>query len=349
MNKLKYLSAFILAFTVYTALSNKGYYTYLPAIVAFGFIPLIELFFKPNNKNLNEFERELAKKDHFFNWLLYAILPIQIIGVCYFLISIQQELETFELIGRISALGILCGIFGINVGHELGHRSNRFEQFLGEILLLTALQSHFLPYHNSGHHYNVATPNDPATARKNEPLYFFWFRSQLGSYKQAWQIENRRLKKVGKSVFSISNRMIVYTIAQSLILISIYIIFDLKTLLAYIAAAIFGILMLETVNYIEHYALLRKKKENGNFERVQPYHSWNSNHVVGRTILFELSRHSDHHYKASKHYQLLDSLPNSPQMITGYPGMMLIALIPPLWFFIMNKRLNNFNKKIKAL
>ena len=349
MNKLKYLSAFILALTVSIALTNKGIYTYLPVAVAFGIIPLIELFFKPNESNLNDIERELAKKDPFFNWLLYAVVPIQIIGVCYFLISIQEELSTFELVGRISALGILCGIFGINVGHELGHRSNRFQQFLGEILLITSLESHFLPYHNSGHHYNVATPNDPATARKNEPVYFFWLRSQLGSYKQAWQIENKRLKKVGKSVFSILNRMIVYTIAQSLILISIYIIFDLKTLLAYIAAAIFGILMLETVNYIEHYALLRKKNENGKYERVQPFHSWNSNHIVGRTILFELSRHSDHHYKASKHYQLLDSLPNSPQMITGYPGMMLIALIPPLWFSIMNKRLNDFNKKLKAL
>lgn len=349
MNKLKYLSAFILALTVSIALTNKGIYTYLPVAVAFGIIPLIELLFKPIESNLNDIERELAKKDPFFNWLLYAVVPIQIIGVCYFLISIQEELSTFELVGRISALGILCGIFGINVGHELGHRSNRFQQFLGEILLITSLESHFLPYHNSGHHYNVATPNDPATARKNEPVYFFWLRSQLGSYKQAWQIENKRLKKVGKSVFSILNRMIVYTIAQSLILISIYIIFDLKTLLAYIAAAIFGILMLETVNYIEHYALLRKKNENGKYERVQPFHSWNSNHIVGRTILFELSRHSDHHYKASKHYQLLDSLPNSPQMITGYPGMMLIALIPPLWFSIMNKRLNDFNKKLKAL
>jgi alkane 1-monooxygenase len=349
MNKLKYLSAFILAFTVSIALSKKGIYTYMPAVVAFGIIPLVELFFKPNNTNLNDLEKELAKKDPFFNWLLYAVVPIQIIGVCYFLIAIQEDLSTFELIGRISALGILCGIFGINIGHELGHRSNRFEQFLGEILLITSLESHFLPYHNSGHHYNVATPKDPATARKNEPVYFFWFRSQLGSYKQAWQIENKRLKKANKSVFTISNRMIVYTIVQIVLLISIYIIFDLKTLLAFIAAAIFGILMLETVNYIEHYALLRKKNENGKYERVQPYHSWNSNHIVGRTILFELSRHSDHHYKASKHYQLLDSLPNSPQMITGYPGMMLIALIPPLWFSLMNKRLHDFNKKLKAL
>ena len=138
--------------------------------------------------------------------------------------------------------------------------------------------------------------------------------------------------------------MLIYTFAQIIVLTTIYEIFNLDTMLAFMLASLVGILMLETVNYIEHYGLRRNRKENGNYERVQPHHSWNSDHVVGRTILFELSRHSDHHYKASKHYQLLDSTTNSPQMITGYPGMMLLALIPPLWFKIMNKQLESFNR-----
>jgi len=245
-------------------------------------------------------------------------------------------------------MGILCGIFGINVGHELGHRSNRFEQFLGEILLLTSLETHFLPYHNSGHHHNVATPKDPATARKGEIVFLFWFRSQIGSYLQAWKIENDRLHKKGKSFLSFSNRMLVYTLAQITLLAAIYYFFNLQTMLYFMAAALLGILLLETVNYIEHYGLLRQLKENGNYERVQHQHSWNSNHILGRTMLFELSRHSDHHYKASKHYQLLDSMPNSPQMLTGYPGMMLLALFPPLWFNVMHKQLAVFNKQNKS-
>jgi len=104
-------------------------------------------------------------------------------------------------------------------------------------------------------------------------------------------------------------------------------------------AAISGILLLETVNYIEHYGLLRKLKENGKYEKVQHQHSWNSDHILGRIFLFELSRHSDHHYKASKHYQILNSLPDSPQMPTGYPGMMLLALVPPLWVRFMGGKL----------
>jgi alkane 1-monooxygenase len=181
--------------------------------------------------------------------------------------------------------------------------------------LLTSLETHFLPYHNSGHHYNVATPKDPATARKGELVFTFWFQSQIGSYFQAWQIEINNLKKKEKHFLSFSNSMLIYTITQITLLFTIYFTFNIEVVLAFLAASIFGILMLETVNYIEHYGLLRELKENGNYERVQPYHSWNSNHIVGRSILFELSRHSDHHYKASKHYQLLDSLPNSPQML----------------------------------
>jgi alkane 1-monooxygenase len=342
MSKIKYLSVFILAFTAYISFTNFGVWTYLPVIFSFGFLPILELFFQPDAKNSNLEEKKELKQDIYFNAVLFATVPIQLGLLIFFLFSIQDNLSTFEFIGRIVSLGVLCGILGINVGHELGHRANRFHQFLGEILLLTSLETHFLPYHNSGHHYNVATPNDPATARKGELVFAFWFRSQIGSYFQAWQIEKNKLQKNGQQVLSFSNKMIVYTFAQLALLLTIYLTFNLETMMAFIAASFFGILMLETVNYIEHYGLLRTLKENGNYERVQPYHSWNSNHIIGRSMLFELSRHSDHHYKASKHFQLLDALPNSPQMITGYPGMMLLALIPPLWFKIMHKQLEEF-------
>ena len=345
MSKLKYLSAFLLATTVYISFTNVGIWTYLPLLFSFGFIPLIELLFKPDAKNLSEEEKQKAAADSYYSLVLYAVVILQVFFLVYFLMVIQENLSTFDLMGRIISMGILCGIFGINVGHELGHRSNRFEQFLGEILLLSSLETHFLPYHNSGHHHNVATPKDPATARKGEIVFLFWFRSQLGSYFQAWKIENDRLLKKGRSFISFSNRMLIYTLSQIALLTAIYYFFNIQTMFYFLAAAIIGILLLETVNYIEHYGLLRKIKENGNYERVQPHHSWNSNHILGRTMLFELSRHSDHHFKASKHYQLLDSTPNSPQMLTGYPGMMLLALFPPLWFNVMHKQLGIFNEQ----
>jgi alkane 1-monooxygenase len=109
-------------------------------------------------------------------------------------------------------------------------------------------------------------------------------------------------------------------------------------LLYFLAAATCGFLLLETVNYIEHYGLAREKMSSGGYEAVKPHHSWNSDHLLGRLLLFELSRHSDHHYRAARKYQVLRHMEPSPQMPTGYPGMMVLAMVPPLWFAVMNPR-----------
>lgn len=309
-------------------------------IVFFGFVPALELLFNPNSENFSKEEEEAEKENKAYTYILYAMVPIQLAYLFYFFMVIQDPgLTTLDLAGRITAMGLMCGVIGINVGHELGHRNNRFDEFLGEILLLTSLDTHFLPYHNGGHHFNVATPKDAATARRNELLYVFWIRSHFTSYTQAWQLENRRMKESGRSWFHIQNRMIIYTLANIILLAAIFFFVGWLGLIAFIGAAVVGILLLETVNYIEHYGLLRQKNKHGRYERVKRTHSWNSDHVIGKVMLFNLSRHSDHHYNGSKHYQILKSLPESPQMPTGYPGMMLLSLFPPLWFGLMNKKI----------
>ncbi|MFT4663824.1 MAG: alkane 1-monooxygenase [Gammaproteobacteria bacterium] len=139
--------------------------------------------------------------------------------------------------------------------------------------------------------------------------------------------------------------MVVYSIVDVILISSIYYFFGPFVMLAFIMAAIFGILLLETVNYIEHYGLLREKNEKGRYKPVRHHHSWNSDHPFGRAILFNLSRHSDHHYNGSIKYQVLKSVKTSPQMPTGYPGMMVLALIPPLWFKVMNKRIEELDNE----
>lgn len=331
MKALKYFSILILPVVVYISFTSKGWLTHLPAIVFFGLVPFLELFIPPNKENFDKDEEKVEKENKLYTYLLYATLPIQIIFLIFFFDAIQEpNLTNGEIAGRIFGMGIMCGVIGINVGHELGHRNNRFDEFIGEILLLTSLNTHFLPYHNGGHHYNVATPQDAATARKNEILFIFWIRSHFTSYIQAWKLENKRMKELNRSWFHHQNRMVIYTICNIIFLLSIYSIFGQFVLLAFLGAAVSGIILLETVNYIEHYGLLRKQNENGRYERVKRNHSWNSDHQVGQVLLFNLSRHSDHHYNGSKHYQLLKSLPESPQMPTGYPGMMLLSLFPPL-------------------
>ena len=344
MKALKYFSILILPAVVWVSFTNKGWLTHLPAIIFFGFVPLLEFFIKPNTTNFSKEQEQEEKENKLYTYLLYLTLPIQIGYLIFFLYSIQEPLTNSELTGRIFAMGIMCGVIGINVGHELGHRNNRFDEFIGEILLLTSLNTHFLPYHNGGHHYNVATPEDAATARKNELLYTFWIRSHFSSYSEAWKLENNRMRQENRPWFHYQNRMIIYTICNIAMLSLIFFLFGKFVLFSFIAAAVSGIIMLETVNYIEHYGLLRNKNEYGRYEKVKRNHSWNSNHQVGQVLLFNLSRHSDHHYNGSKHYQLLKSLPESPQMPTGYPGMMLLSLFPPLWFWVMNKRIKNSEK-----
>lgn len=346
MKALKYLSILLLPITVYISFTTTGWITYLPLMVFFGLVPAMELLFNPDKENFSKEQEQSEKENNLYTYILYAMVPIQLVFLFYFFLVIQEpEIAFTDLVGRITAMGLMCGVIGINVGHELGHRNNRLDEFLGEILLLTSLNTHFLPYHNGGHHFNVATPKDAATARKNELLYVFWIRSHFTSYIQAWQIENKRMKDSEKNWLHIQNRMIIYTLANLILLGTIFFFYGWFGLVAFLGAAVFGILLLETVNYIEHYGLLRNKNEYGRYERVKRTHSWNSDHVVGKIMLFNLSRHSDHHYNGSKHYQLLKSLPESPQMPTGYPGMMLLSLFPPLWFKLMNKKIQNLNSQ----
>jgi len=344
MKALKYFSILILPLVVYISFTSKGWLTHLPAFVFFGLVPFLEFFIKPNKENFTKEEETIEKENKLYTYLLYATLPIQIVFLFIFFNAIQEpNLTNSEIFGRVFGMGIMCGVLGINVGHELGHRNNRFDELIGEILLLTSLNTHFLPYHNGGHHFNVATPKDAATARKNEWIFIFWIRSHFSSYFTAWKLENKRMKNENRSWFHHQNRMLIYTICNLLLLISIYFFFGQFVVLAFLGATISGIILLETVNYIEHYGLLRKQNEHGRYERVKRNHSWNSDHQVGQVLLFNLSRHSDHHYNGAKHYQLLKTDPESPQMPTGYPGMMLLALFPPFWFWVMNKRLKEIS------
>lgn len=336
----KYFSPFIVFILTWFAFHRTGWLTFLPVIYGFAFIPFLELFLKPDSKNLSAAEEEMAKADKTYDYILYLIVPLQYLMLIVFLFSLKDEnLSWVDITGRIMSMGFLCGIFGINVAHELGHRVNRFEQLLAKSLLLTSQYIHFFIEHNKGHHKNVATHEDPSSGRYNESVFAFYPRTIIFSYISALKIANNEMQKKGKTAFSLQNEMIQVQLLQLIFLTVILFVFGWKILLFYLAAALMGILLLECVNYIEHYGLSRRQNERGNYERTMPHHSWNSDHIIGRMMLFELSRHSDHHYLASRKYQVLRHHENSPQMPTGYPGMMILAHIPPLWFYVMNRKI----------
>ena len=342
---LKYLIPVIFIGFSIQSFHARGWIIWIPMMIAWILIPLLELLLRADPANMNSAEEELAKKNNAYDFLLYVVVILQFIALYQFLNGLKNDsLPWYDIAGRIWVMGLLCGTFGINVGHELGHRVNKFEQTLAKALLLTSLYMHFFTEHNKGHHKRVATPEDPSSARYGEPIYTFYFRTILFSYLSAWHIANDEVRKKGKPVISLYNEMIQFHLVQTAFIIGVFFIFGPLVTLYFLAAAFIGILLLETVNYIEHYGLQRKATGEGKYERAMPEHSWNSDHILGRLFLFELSRHSDHHYMASRKYQILRHHDHAPQMPTGYPGMMLLSLFPPAWFYIMNKRLKQYSR-----
>ena len=339
MRDLKYLVAFSIPLVAVMGISQKGLWAYGAPVYAFVILPVLELIFPVDKDNLQKNEAENKLKNRLFDWMLYLNLPI-VFGILFYGLTqvTSTEIQTYELIGLIFSIGIVLGVNGINVGHELGHRQTTNERFIGKALLLPSLYMHFYIEHNFGHHLHAATKEDPATARYNQTVYSFWFTSTIRQYFSAWRIQNKILKNNNQSYFSFKNDMFWYFIIEVFYLIGIFLFFGSSGFLFAVMTAVVGFTLLETVNYIEHYGLLRLKTKSGRYERVKEIHSWNSNHVIGRIVLYELTRHSDHHYKSSKKYQILACHEESPQMPFGYPTSMVISLIPPLWFKVMNKR-----------
>lgn len=332
---LKYLGAYLIPLCTAAALYWQEAWSYATVLFAFVLVPLTELvlaFCLPRT-SLQDTEHVLPPR--FFDGLLYFNVVLVYGGAGWFAWVVSHHaLRPTELLGLTLSVGVLFGANGINVGHELGHRGSPTERRLGQLLLIPALYLHFYIEHNRGHHRFVATRDDPSTARFGESLYAFWPRTLVMSYVSAWRLEQERLRKRGGGV----NALVGYAFVQSLYLGALVGCFGLQALAPLVAAALVGALLLETINYIEHYGLSRTLLSEGRYERVTERHSWNSNHQLGRIVLYELTRHSDHHALARKPYQTLEHRESAPQLPLGYPASMLLALCPPLWFRVMNPR-----------
>ena len=335
---LRYLLSFSLYLVAYFSFSGSGIWTYSLVFYVYLFIPLLEFVSKPNYSNVPIEKRDIVKNEKIYDYMVFLVVPFQYYFLFYFLSSYSFDLTLTEKIGKIISMGALCA-HAINVAHDLGHRHSKFAQFLSKILLLSTLNTHFFIEHNRGHHKRVGTPEDPATALKNETVYRFIMRSMCFGYLSAWKLEFNRLKKLGLnnfSLYSFRNEMVRFTALQLAFIFGVFYFFNFHAMIAFLIVSFLGIAQLEIINYVEHYGLLRKKNEYGQYEKITKMHSWNADYVFSRLMLFELTRHSDHHIKASKKYQILSHHEKSPELPTGYIGCMLLSFVPPLWFYIMN-------------
>ncbi|MGB1267523.1 MAG: fatty acid desaturase, partial [Schleiferiaceae bacterium] len=245
MGKFRYLFVYTLPVLAIISFHSYGIWSYLPVLEAFVCIPIIELVTKPNATNLTQENRLKVKDNGFYLWALRFSVPVQLFCGIYMLYHIGGAMDITTRIGRVLSYGMLCGVMGINIAHELGHKTNSMDQFLAKVLLTTTLYTHFYLEHNYGHHRNVGTPEDASTARKGEWVYLFWIRSIVMSYLSAWRIGIKR-----SNANILRNEMMYYTLVQVIVLFIIYALFGGTVLIGFVGASITGWLLLETVQYI---------------------------------------------------------------------------------------------------
>ncbi len=338
IRSLPYFISYSVPAMVLFGLWSGGWWTFTPLVVLFAVVPLVELILPADGTNPSAEEENEWKEYPLFSVLLWGHVVMQYVVLYHFLYFFDTPRTIVETTGAVIAAGLMFGAIGITVAHELIHRRSPFEQFLGKLLLYGTNYLHFFIEHIRGHHKTVGTAEDPVSAAIGESFYRIWFRAVFGSYVNAWRLEQQRLTKSGIPVLSPHNQMVRYTLVTVLLNAAVIVLFGGQTFVYFLLASALGFSLLEMVNYIEHYGLTRRRRGDGTYEKVDVHHSWSSNNTLSRWFLFELTRHSDHHLNASKKYQILQHIDPSPQHPTGYPGMIFLALIPPLWFSMMDPK-----------
>ena len=321
------------------ALTGFGAIYFIGPVLVFIVFPILDIAVGLDNTNPPDSVLKYLEQDRYYRWCTYVFIPVQYAGLvlaCYLWSS--GDLNILENVGLALTMGVVGGI-AINTAHELGHKRASSEKWLSRVALAQTGYGHFFIEHNRGHHVRVATPEDPASSRLGESFWTFLPRTVAGSLRSAWGIETARLDRLGKSHWGIHNDVLSAWAMTVVLFGGLTLVFGPVVLPYLLVQAVIGFSLLEVVNYLEHYGLLRQKREDGRYERCRPEHSWNSNNVASNVLLYHLQRHSDHHANPTRRYQALRHVDEAPQLPTGYAGMIVLAWFPPLWRRVMDPRL----------
>lgn len=314
------------------------FFWFFGPLLVFVAFPILDIAIGLDATNPPDSVLKWLEQDRYYRWCTYLFIPIQYAGLvfaCWLWSS--GDLSVLESVGLALTMGVVGGI-AINTAHELGHKRDGTERWLSRVALAQTGYGHFFIEHNRGHHVRVATPEDPASSRLGESFWAFLPRTVKGSLTSAWGIECARLDRLGKSHWTLRND-ILGAWAMTVVLFGALVAIFGFVVLPYLLIQALGFVLLEVVNYLEHYGLLRQKREDGRYERCLPEHSWNSNNVASNVLLYHLQRHSDHHANPTRRYQALRHVDEAPQLPTGYAGMIVLAWFPPLWRRVMDPRL----------
>ncbi|GGO86085.1 alkane 1-monooxygenase [Nocardioides phosphati] len=314
---------------------------WLTPLMFFAVIPLLDLVAGYDDTNPPEEIIEALENDRYYRWVTYLYLPVQYAGfVLAMWYLATADLSVADRIGLAISIGVVAGV-AINTAHELGHKKESHERWFSKIALAQSFYGHFYIEHNRGHHVRVATPEDPASSRMGESVYRFWPRTVLGSLSSSWHLEAKRYQRKGTHPFHLGNDVLNAWLMTVVLWGALVLWLGVGILPYLILQGVVGFSLLEVVNYMEHYGMLRQKvgtPERQRYERVDPSHSWNSNNIATNVLLYHLQRHSDHHANPTRRYQTLRDFREAPVLPTGYTGMIVVALVPPLFRTLMDKR-----------
>jgi alkane 1-monooxygenase len=316
--------------------TGLGVFWFYGPFLVFVVFPMLDLAIGMDPTNPPDSVIKWLEQDRYYRWCTYAFIPIQYAGLVFACWQWSQGgLSTLDAIGLTLTVGMVSGI-AINTAHELGHKREHLERRLSRVALAQSAYGHFYVEHNRGHHVRVATPEDPASARMGESFWAFLPRTVVGSLRSAWELERERLGREGRGPWTPRNDILSAWALTVVLFATLAGVFGAAVLPYLLAQAVIGFCLLEVVNYLEHYGLLRGRREDGRYERTHPEHSWNSNNVASNVLLYHLQRHSDHHANPLRRYQALRHFDEAPQLPTGYAGMILLAAVPPLWRRVMD-------------
>lgn len=315
-----------------------GAWTLLPVAFVFGLLPVLD-----DRVGRDGWNPARASRGPRWRWdlPLWLWVPTQLAAIAFTLWRLTRaETTVLETVGLTVSLGVANGSGGVVIAHELMHRRGRVDRALAEVLMTSVTYAHFCIEHIHGHHRYVATRRDPATSRLGETVFAFVARSTVGGALSAWRLEGARVLRARLPAWTLRDRRLRMPLLTVLAYAAVGWAFGSRGAFLFLAQGVVAVVLLEVVNYLEHYGLTRREIEPGRFERVGPEHSWNSDHLVSNAYLFNLARHSDHHYLASRPYEMLRHRDDdeAPQLPSGYAAMLMVALVPPLWFRIMDPR-----------
>ncbi len=321
------------------SLTGVGAFWFFGPFFVFVVMPVLDTLIGKDSANPPDSVVKWLEQDRYYRWCTFLFIPLQyaaLVGGAALLAG--DGLSLPEKLGLALTLGCVNGI-GINTAHELGHKRDSLERWLSKVALAPTGYGHFFIEHNRGHHVRVATPEDPASSRLGESFYRFWPRTVSGSLRSSWELEVERLRRTGRSPLTLRNDILSAWAMSLVLLAALLVAFGPGIAPFLLVQAVFGFSLLEVVNYLEHYGLLREKREDGvRYERTRPEHSWNSDNVSSNVLLYHLQRHSDHHAHPMRRFQSLRHFDEAPELPSGYATMIVFAAIPPLWRRVMDPR-----------